>query len=82
MECRPSKWILTEAQKNFKEDYKQAKITKKPRMEKYQQSSSKDLNSKRHAFTENHKNKIQQMTGCIHRTQNPKNSKIAVLKTD
>ena len=44
MENRPSKWTLTEAQKKVIEAYKQAKKPIKPKMERPQQSSSKDLN--------------------------------------
>ena len=44
MENRPPKWTLTEAQKKVIENYKQAKKPIKPRMERQQQSSSKDLN--------------------------------------
>ena len=44
MENRPPKWTLTEAQKKVMENYKQAKKPIKPRMERQQQSSSKDLN--------------------------------------
>ena len=42
MENRPPKW--TEAQKKVIENYKQAKKPIKPKMERQQQSSSKDLN--------------------------------------
>ena len=44
MENRPPKWTLTEAQKKVIENYKQAKKPIKPKMERQQQSSSKDLN--------------------------------------
>ena len=44
MENRPPKWTLTEAQKKVIEAYKQAKKPIKPKMERPQQSSSKDLN--------------------------------------
>ena len=44
MENRPPKWNLTEAQKKIIENYKQAKKHIKPKMERLQQSSSKDLN--------------------------------------
>ena len=44
MENRPPKWNLTEAQKKVIEEYKQAKKPIKPKMERTQQSSSKDLN--------------------------------------
>ena len=44
MENRPSKWNLTDAQKKVIEEYKQAKKPIKPKIERPQQSSSKDLN--------------------------------------
>ena len=44
MENRPSKWNLTEAQKKIIEEYKQAKKPIRPKSERSQQSSSKDLN--------------------------------------
>ena len=44
MENRPPKWTLTEAQKKVIENYKQAKKPIKPKMERQQQSSLKDLN--------------------------------------
>ena len=44
MENRPPKWTLTEDQKEVIENYKQAKKPLKPKMERQQQSSSKDLN--------------------------------------
>ena len=44
MENRPPEWTLTEAQKKVIENYKQAKKPIKPKMERQQQSSSKDLN--------------------------------------
>ena len=44
MENRPPKWTLTEAQKKVIENSKQAKKPIKPKMERQQQSSSKDLN--------------------------------------
>ena len=44
MENRPPKWNFTEAQKKIIENYKQAKKHIKPKMERLQQSSSKDLN--------------------------------------
>ena len=44
MENRPPKWTLTEAQKKVIEEYKQAKKPIRPKMERHQQSSSKDLN--------------------------------------
>ena len=66
MENRPPKWTLTEAQKKVIEAYKQAKKPIKPKMERPQQSSSKDLNLKRHAFTPNlNINQTQLMTGSI-----------------
>ena len=42
LENRPPKWTLTEAQKKFIENYKQAKKPKK--IERQQPSSSNDLN--------------------------------------
>ena len=44
MENRPPKWTLTEAQKKVIETYKQARKPIKPKVERQQQSSSKDLN--------------------------------------
>ena len=44
MENRPPKWNLTEAQKKIIEEYKQAKKPIRPKSERSQQSSSKDLN--------------------------------------
>ena len=44
MENRPPKWQLTEAQKKIIEEYKQAKKPIRPKSERSQQSSSKDLN--------------------------------------
>ena len=44
MENRPPKWTLTEAQKKVIENYKQAKKPIKPKIERQQQYSSKDLN--------------------------------------
>ena len=44
MENRPPKWNLTDAQKKVIENYKQTKKPIKPKMERLQQSSSKDLN--------------------------------------
>ena len=44
MENRPPKWNLTEAQKKVIEAYKQARKPIKPKIERPQQSSSKDLN--------------------------------------
>ena len=44
MENRPSKWNLTDAQKKVIEEYKQAKKPIRPKIERPQQSSSKDLN--------------------------------------
>ena len=44
MENRPSKWNLTDAQKKVIEAYKQARKPIKPKIERPQQSSSKDLN--------------------------------------
>ena len=44
MENRPPKWNLTEAQKKIIEEYKQAKKPIRPKSERFQQSSSKDLN--------------------------------------
>ena len=44
MENRPLKWNLTEAQKKTIEEYKQAKKPISPKLERSQQSSSKDLN--------------------------------------
>ena len=44
MDNRPPKWNLTEAQKKVIEAYKQAKKPIKPKIERPQQSSSKDLN--------------------------------------
>ena len=44
MENRPSKWNLTDAQKKVIEEYKQAKKPIKAKIERPQQSSSKDLN--------------------------------------
>ena len=44
MDNRPPKWNLTEAQKKAIELYKQAKKPIKPKIERQQQSSSKDLN--------------------------------------
>ena len=48
---RPPKWNLTEAQKKVIEAYKQARKPIKPKIERPQQSSSKELNQKRHALT-------------------------------
>ena len=44
MENRPPKWNLTDAQKKVIENYKQTNKPIKPKMERLQQSSSKDLN--------------------------------------
>ena len=44
MDNRPPKWNLTEAQKKVIEEYKRAKKPIRPRIERNQQSSSKDLN--------------------------------------
>ena len=44
MENRPPKWNLTDAQKNVIQAYKQAQKPIKPKVERPQQSSSKDLN--------------------------------------
>ena len=44
MENRPPKWNLTEAQQKIIEAYKQARKPIKPKTERPQQSSSKDLN--------------------------------------
>ena len=44
MDNRPPKWNLTEAQKKAIELYKQAKKPVRPKRERHQQSSSKDLN--------------------------------------
>ena len=44
MENRPPKWNLTEAQPKVIEAYKQARKPIKPKIERLQQSSSKDLN--------------------------------------
>ena len=44
MDNRPPKWNLTEAQKKVIEAYKQARKPIKPKIERPQQSSSKDLN--------------------------------------
>ena len=44
MDSRPPKWNLTEAQKKVIEEYKRAKKPIRPRIERNQQSSSKDLN--------------------------------------
>ena len=44
MENRPPKWTLTEAKKKVIETYKQARKPIKPKIERQQQSSSKDLN--------------------------------------
>ena len=44
MDNRPPKWNLTEAQKKVIEAYKQAIKPIKPKIERPQQSSSKDLN--------------------------------------
>ena len=44
MDNRPPKWNLTEAQKKAIELYKQAKKPIRPKIERHQQSSSKDLN--------------------------------------
>ena len=44
MENRPPKWNLTDAQKKVIEAYKQARKPIKPKIERPQQSSSKDLN--------------------------------------
>ena len=44
MKNRPPKWTLTEAQKKVIENYKRAKKPTKPKMERQQQSFSKDLN--------------------------------------
>ena len=44
MENRPPKWNLTEAQKKVIEEYKQARKPIKPKIERPQQSTSKDLN--------------------------------------
>ena len=44
MENRPPKWNLTEAQQKIIEAYKQARKPIKPKTERSQQSSSKDLN--------------------------------------
>ena len=44
MENRLSKWTLTEAQWKIIENYKQAKKPIKPKLERQQQSSSKDVN--------------------------------------
>ena len=66
MDNRPPKWNLTEAQKKAIELYKQAKKPIRPKIERHQQFSSKDLNEKRHAFTQNHhKNQTQSMSGSI-----------------
>ena len=44
MENRPPKWNLTDAQKKVIEEYKQARKPIKPKIERSQQSTSKDLN--------------------------------------
>ena len=44
MDNRPPKWNLTEAQKKIIEEYKRVKKPIRPRIERNQQSSSKDLN--------------------------------------
>ena len=44
MDNRPPKWNLTGAQKKVIEEYKRAKKPIRPRIERNQQSSSKDLN--------------------------------------
>ena len=44
MENRPPKWNLTDAQKKVIEEYKQARKPIKPKIERPQQSTSKDLN--------------------------------------
>ena len=44
MQNRPPTWTLTEARKKVIENYKQAKKPIKPKMERKQQYSSKDLN--------------------------------------
>ena len=44
MENRPPKWNLTDAQKKGIDEYKQARKPIKPKMERSQQSTSKDLN--------------------------------------
>ena len=44
MENRPPKWNLTEAQKKVIEAYKQARKHINPKLERPQQSCSKDLN--------------------------------------
>ena len=44
MDNRPPKWNLTEAQKKVIEEYKRAKKPIRPKIERNQQSSSKDLN--------------------------------------
>ena len=44
MDNQPPKWSLTEAQKKVIKLYNQAKKRIRPKMERHQQSSSKDLN--------------------------------------
>ena len=44
MENRPTKWNLTEAEQKVIEAYEQARTPIKPKIERSQQSSSKDIN--------------------------------------
>ena len=62
MENRPPKWTLTEAQKKVLENYKQAKKPIKPKVERQQQSSSENLNKKRHTFLQNHHKKLSRLS--------------------